>query len=135
MTDLQHERLGWWWICVFAALGLVLETLHGLKLPVYLDPAAGPRRLLWTLAHAHGVLLGLVHLGFAATLRARPAWEGRGRILASRLLVAAAVLLPAGFFLGGLVIHGGDPNALVLLTPVGGLALVGAAALTARATP
>lgn len=133
MTPERHERLGWAWIAVFGAAGLVLETLHGLKAPLYVDPGAASRRLLWTLAHAHGVLLGLVHLGFAATLRARPAWEGAGRRSASLLLVAASVLLPAGFALGGAWVHGGDPNPWVLLTPVGGLALVVAAGITARA--
>lgn len=93
MTPDRHERLGWTWIAVFGAIGLVLETLHGLKVPLYVDPDAGPRRLLWTLAHAHGVLLGLVHVGFAATLRARPTWEGASRRAASWLLVVAAVLV------------------------------------------
>ena len=27
------------------------------------------RRLMWTLAHAHGTLLGLVHIAFAVTVR------------------------------------------------------------------
>lgn len=133
MTPDRHERLGWLWIAGFAAAGLVLETLHGLKAPLYLDPEAAPRRLLWTLAHAHGVLLGLVNLGFAATLRARPAWDGSTRRSASWLMVVASALLPAGFALGGVWIHGGDPSPWVLLTPVGGAALVAAAAITAWA--
>lgn len=133
MTPERHDRLGWTWIAVFAGLGLAIEAMHGLKVTFYLDPSAAPRRLLWTLAHTHGVLLGLVNIAFATTLRARLGWDGPSRQAASRLLVVASVLLPAGFGLGGLWVHGGDPNPLVLLTPIGGAALVIAAALTARA--
>ena len=62
----RHLRFGWWSLATFGLLGLVLETLHGFKVGAYLDVSNETRRLMWTLAHAHGTLLGLVHLGFAS---------------------------------------------------------------------
>ncbi len=84
---------------------------------------------MWTLAHAHGVLLSLVHLAFAFT--ARDLTDTAHRRLASRCLIAASVLLPGGFFLGGITIYSGDPGLGVLLVPVGGVLLLFAIALTA----
>ena len=54
------------------------------------------------------------------------------RPLASACLVLAGVLLPGGFLLGGLVIHQGDPGIGVFLTPIGGLLLFAAVAITVR---
>lgn len=130
-TDLSryHLRLGWWLLALFATLGLVLETLHGFKLQAYVGVDSSIRREMWTLAHAHGTLLSLVHLGLAATL-----WFGKqqsGRpLLASRLISAASLLMPLGFFLGGWQYYGGDPGLGILLVPIGGLALVVGAILT-----
>ena len=42
----------------------------------------------------------------------------------SQGLYGATCMLPAGFFLGGLVIHGGDPGLGILLVPPGGLLLL-----------
>ena len=67
----RHLAFGWWSLFVFGALGLILETLHGFKVPAYLDVSNESRRLMWTLAHAHGTLLGLIHIAFALTLRAQ----------------------------------------------------------------
>jgi hypothetical protein len=88
---------------------------------------------MWTLAHAHGTLLALVNLGFASTIRLLPDWPARGRGLASVCLRAATLLMPAGFFLGGAVIYSGDPGLGIVLLPVGGLLLLAAVFLTARA--
>jgi hypothetical protein len=88
---------------------------------------------MWTLAHAHGTLLGLVNLAFAAVLRALPAWPEAKKRCASSLLLAATVLMPAGFFLGGLFIYSGDPGLGILLVPVGGVLLFIAVFLTALA--
>jgi len=64
---LRHLRFGWWSLLVFATLGLILESLHGFKVRAYLDVSNETRRLMWTLAHAHGTLLAVVsgaaHLG------------------------------------------------------------------------
>ena len=43
--------------------------------------------------------------------------------LASTCLNAASVLLPGGFFAGGIYIYDGDPGLGVFLAPIGGLAL------------
>lgn len=129
-----HLRLGWLWLAIFVAAGLGLEALHGMKVGAYLDLSHAPRRHMWTLGHAHGSLIGLVHLGLAATLHARPELaEGRAGRLASRCLIVAGVLLPLGFVLGGVWIVGGDPGLGVLLVPPGGVLLLLAAGLMARA--
>lgn len=126
-------KLGWAWILLFSIVGLALEGLHGLKAGVYLDVGNEPRRLMWTLAHTHGTLIGLLHIAFSATVvqltPASGASAPRFLTLASRSLVLSSVLVPAGFFLGGIVIHGGDPGLAVLLVPVGAVALIVASAL------
>lgn len=127
----RHLLFGWWSLLAFASLGLFLEMLHGLKVGAYLDASNDTRRLMWTLAHAHGALLGLVHIAFALTVRAvpgRPAWNR----LISRSLVGASILLPGGFFLGGVQFYAGDPGLGVLVVPIGAMLLIAAAALTAR---
>ena len=129
----RHLRFGWWSLLFFATLGLLLETLHGFKVRAYLDASNETRRLMWTLAHAHGTLLGLVNLGFAATVRALPAWSASSRRFASTSLLAATLLMPSGFFLGGLFIYAGDPGLGILLVPVGGILLFTAVLLTVLA--
>ena len=49
-------------------------------------------------------------------------------------LRAATLLMPAGFFLGGVTVYSGDPGLGIVLVPVGGLLLFVAVLLTARAT-
>ncbi|MEM1029179.1 MAG: hypothetical protein AAGN82_02465 [Myxococcota bacterium] len=129
----RHLRCGWSTLVVFMLLGLVLEGLHAFKAGFYLDADVETRRLMWTLAHAHGDLVALIHLAFAATVD-RSRLDAFAAEVASRLLLAATVLLPGGFFAGGIVVHGGDPGAGVLLAPVGAAALIAAAALCARAS-
>ena len=120
---LRHLRFGWGLLLCFLTLGLVLEVLHGFKVGWYLNVSNETRRLMWTLAHAHGVLLGLVNIAFGLTCAALPAAGSAGRRFASVTLMSAAVLLPCGFLLGGIVVYGGDPGVGVLLVPVGGLLL------------
>ena len=127
-----HLKLGWVWLLLFATLGLVLEGLHGLKAGFYLDVGMETRRLMWTLAHTHGTLIGIVHLAFAVTLE-RIDRPGRALGVASHALVAAGVLLPGGFLLGGVVVYGGDPGLGVLLLPIGAVAMIVAAAIVVYA--
>lgn len=127
-----HLSFGWWSLLVFLTLGIVLESLHGFKVRFYLEATNETRRLMWTLAHAHGTLLALVNIAFATTLQARPGWTGRWRTIASRFLIASAILLPAGFFLGGTVTWAGDPNPTIALVPLGALLMLVAVFLTAR---
>jgi hypothetical protein len=114
-----HLSFGWWALLVFLTLGLVLESLHGFKVRWYLDVTNETRRLLWTLAHAHGTLLGLLNLAFAASIAVLPPRSKRLERFASRALIGASVLMPGGFLLGGFVIYGGDPGLGILLLPLG----------------
>jgi len=129
----RHLKVGWTSLLLFMVLGLVLESLHAFKVGLYLDGDLETRRLMWTLAHAHGDLLGLIHLAFAAHL-SRLQLRARESEIASRLLLSATVLLPGGFFAGGIIVHGGDPGAGVLLAPVGAVALIAATAICTRAS-
>lgn len=113
-------RAGLWALCAFTALGLLLEALHGFKLGLYLNVEHETRRLLWRLAHAHGALLGVLNVGYALVARAFPSVADE---LAGRALVAALVLMPSGFFLGGAFARGGDPGLGIALAATGGVAL------------
>ena len=128
----RHLSFGWWSLLLFLLLGVALETLHGFKIGFYLDVSNSTRRHLWTLAHAHGALLALVHVAFALTLRALPLASGRWPRIASPCLLGASVLLPGGFFVGGAFVYGGDPSLGVLLVPIGAALLAAAVFLTAR---
>ena len=88
------------------------------------------RRLVWRLAHAHGTLLSLVNIGFALTIARVTGSAGR-LLVASRCLIGGSILLPGGFFLGGLVVYGADPGLGILLVPVGALLLFVAVLCTA----
>ena len=127
----RHMRFAWWSLLGFLSLGIVLETLHGFKLGWYLDVSNETRRLMWTLAHAHGTLLALVHAAFAFTLTRLPDWSPRSRNIASSCLIGASALLPGGFFIGGIWIYDGDPGLGVLFSPIGGLLLAVGVLLTA----
>ena len=129
----RHLRFGWWSLLVFLSLGILLESLHGFKVGWYLNVANETRRLMLTLAHAHGTLLALINLGFAATLPILPSENFRRRNFAGSCLLAASVLVPGGFFLGGVTFHAGDPGLGIFLLPPGALLLVVAVFLTARA--
>src|ERR1041384_5348702 len=129
----RHLRFGWWALLIFLTMGLALESLHGFKVGLYLKVSNETRRLMWTLAHAHGTLLGLVNLAFASTIRLVPAWPASRRSLASSALLAATILMPAGFFLGGVFIYAGDPGLGILLVPIGGILLFASVFLCARA--
>jgi hypothetical protein len=128
----KHLRFGWWSLLFFLSLGIALEVLHGFKVDAYLAVSSETRRLMWTLAHAHGTLLALVNVAFAVTVPMAPAWDVRSRGLASACLLGASVLLPAGFFLGGVVTYAGDPGLGIFLVPPGALLLFAAVFETAR---
>ena len=72
----------------------------------YLDVSNETRRLMWRLAHAHGVLLGLIHVVYGLALGAIPGLGGpQTRASSSTALIGASLLLPGGFFLGGVVFY------------------------------
>ena len=127
----RHLRVGWWSLFAFAALGLCLEYLHAMKLPFYLAEASESRRLMWTLGHAHGTGLAAINILFAVTLRAAASrFESQTRSI-SRWLVAATIVLPTGFFLGGVGFFGGDPGIGGIGIPVGAMLLLIALGLIA----
>jgi hypothetical protein len=123
---LRHLRFGWWSLLVFLSLGIVLESLHAFKVGWYLDTSHETRRLMFTLAHAHGTFLSLVHMAFAATLALAPLAAGKLRTLASGSLLGASIALPAGFFLSGVYAFSetGDPGLAIVLVPVGAVLLL-----------
>jgi hypothetical protein len=127
----RHQIVGWWALLLFLSLGIALETLHGFKIGFYLDPSHRLRRLLWTLAHAHGALLAVIQICFALSLTQSGRWTEWRLKLASFFLIDALVLLPAGFFLGGLDHSEADPSRGILLVPVGATLLLIAVALIA----
>lgn len=110
-------RAGLWLLAVSLPLGLTLEALHALKVQVYLGSSL--RRELWTLAHAHGNLLGILCLVFGL-LGARLG-DGPARSRTDRWLVVGAVAMPLGFLFGGVLNSEGDPSLAVLLVPIGGV--------------
>ena len=145
-TARLHFRLGWWSLLVFVLLGITLEAMHAFKVAWFVNSGdAETTRLLWRLGHAHGTFLSLVHMVFAVTVLRLPGWSDRVRGLASRSLLAAAVLIPAGFFLGGVPPFvesttpltgrvGGDPGLGILALPLGAVLLVYSIAATAMAS-
>lgn len=129
-------RFGWWMLFVFLTMGIALEGFHAFKLQYYLNKAHETRKLMFTLAHAHGTLLGLVNVAWGLSLwflKPRGQWAG-----IARCLFWATLLMPGGFFLGGLVIHTGEPEVAadpgigILLLPVGAVLLLIAIFRTAR---
>ena len=128
----RQMQLGWWSLLGFLTLGVVLESLHGFKVGYYLNVSNETRRLMWTLAHAHGTLIAILQIVFGLTVRSLPRWDARRRALAARCLTGAGWLIPGGFFLGGGFVYGGDPGLGILLVPVGALLLFVGVFLTAR---
>jgi hypothetical protein len=114
-----HLAMGWCLLSLFIALGMALEGMLAFKLGWFLDLANETRRLLFRLAHAHGVLLGLVNIAVALSLPHRVPRAARVEVWISRCLLLGSALLPAGFLLGGVVVLGGDPNPAILLSAIG----------------
>lgn len=129
-----HIAVGWWSLLIFLVLGIVLETMHGFKIGWYLDVDNENRRLMWTLAHAHGTLLSLVHIAFAWTASTVVGWHKRWRGIASRCLLVGGALVPLGFFLGGVFAVSADPGLGILLVPPGAVLLLLAVLITALAS-
>jgi hypothetical protein len=126
----RHLFFGWTALLVYLTFGLFLEMLHGFKAGFYLDVGNETRRLIWRLAHAHGTLLALVNVAYGLTVKAVPETSDR---LASVCLSVALVLVPLGFFMGGITTIGGDPGAMVFLVPPGAVALAIGTGVVARA--
>ena len=113
-------RAGWLLLAIALPFGVTLETLHAFKVQAYL--ASEMRREMWRLAHAHGTLLGILCLVSAALAEAHVAQAIRPRVMA--MIRWGAVLMPLGFFLGGILNSEGDPSLGILLVPPGAFLLV-----------
>ena len=127
----RHLRFGWIALLVFATFGAVLEALHAFKSPAYLGVGNEMRRLMWTLAHAHGIGLSILQLVFAATLKLGFDASTPRLARASSWLRWSTVFLPGGFFLGGVAPYEGDPGVGVWLAPIGALLVWSAILLVA----
>ncbi len=124
-------RFGWIAIAVFLLLGLALESLHLIKAPFYFEPRI--RRELWTLAHAHGALLGVICVIFGLCAETLIRSE-RSRQRASLALRTGSILVPAGFLLGGIANSETDPSLAIVLVPVGALLVLAAVIIVAAGT-
>jgi len=113
-------RTGWLLLAISLPLGVTLEALHGFKIQTYLS--SDVRREMWRLAHAHGTLLGILCLVSAALGETYIPAAIRARVMA--MIRGGAVLMPLGFFLGGVLNSEGDPSLGILLVPPGALLLV-----------
>lgn len=129
-TSDRHLRNGWWSLFAFLTLGVVLETLHGFKVGWYLDADADIRRLMFTLAHAHGTLLPLVNIALGLTLKSVGGFTLENT--ASKTVIWGSLILPMGFFMGGFFIHDGDPGLGVLFVPIGAFMLLYGVGCAAR---
>jgi hypothetical protein len=123
----KTARAGWLLLAVSLPFGVTLEALHGFKVQAYL--ASDTRREMWRLAHAHGTLLGILCLVFVALADGYVATAIRTK--AATMIRWGAVLMPLGFFLGGILNSEGDPSLGILLVPAGALLLVAALARVA----
>ncbi len=128
-----HFKFGWWSLFVFVCLGITLEMMLAFRVGWYMDVDNDTRRLMLRLGHAHGTLLSLVNIAFAATL-GRVTLSAANRLWASRFLTAATLLIPGGFILGGLQIHNADPGLGIILLPAGAVLLLFGLYNTARHT-
>jgi hypothetical protein len=127
-------RFGWWALLCFLVLGIVLEGFHALKAGWYLNVDHETRRLMWTLAHAHGTLISVLNIVFGASLALLSLESPRSVTIASRCLLGANVLLPAGFFMGGVFSIAGDPGLGIVLVPIGAFLLLVGVFQVARGT-
>lgn len=122
--------VGWTLVTTSLAFGLALESFQLVKLPFYLDVRL--RRELWTLAHAHGTLLGAIAVLAAMSLE-RLVADLETRALAARLTMWGALLVPLGFLGGGIANAEGDPSLAIMLVPAGALLALGGLSIIARA--
>ncbi len=129
-TVKRHLRFGWWSLFVFVLLGTILEGLLGFKSDHYVTADNEIRRMMWTLAHAHGALLGLVHIAFALTVHSGASTTPHRWISPS--LMTASILLPGGFFAGGIFPFENDPGVGVWVVPLGACFMIAAVLLIAR---
>jgi hypothetical protein len=113
-------RTGWLLLAIALPFGVTLEALHGFKVQAYLSSEM--RREMWRLAHAHGTLLGILCLVFAALADRHVPDTIRPGV--ATMIRWGAVLMPLGFFLGGVLNSEGDPSLGILIVPIGAVLLI-----------
>lgn len=120
--DTSLLRQGWISLAIWIAFGILIEGFIGFRTPALLDDSV--RRELFRLAHAHGTLLSLVLITAAICARLELIVFGKMSSLCLRL---AALLLPLGFFVGGLWHFKDDPGLGIILVPLGAVLLLATA--------
>lgn len=115
----RHKRYGWTALFLFLSFGSLLEGLLGFKsISLLMDPL---RRELWSLAHFHGAMLAIINLVYSQ-------WANNIAVsqqnIASWSLIFGSILLPLGFFLGGVAHLEADPSLGIFLVPIGTLMLL-----------
>lgn len=123
-------RVGCYALLIFITLGFALEFFHAFRFGYYLSDEFEPRRMMWTLAHAHGSLVALISIAVGS---AWPQLSPAPRLHTAALCLRGAMIaLPGGFFLGGLWVIPPDPGIGIILVPIGGLLLIVAITLIAQ---
>lgn len=120
----RHLVFGWCCVLGFILLGLMLDNFHAFHVGWYMDTNHQTRRLMSTLAHAHGTLLGGLHIAFAGTLFIVGESSTRHLRLASSSLLSVSLIMPLGFLLAGIFLLEDQPGIAIFLVPVGALLLV-----------
>lgn len=94
------------------AFGTLIESFLGFRSEALRDEL---RREMWSLAHFHGAMLAIVNIVYA---------RGAAHALGSSFLIAGSLLMPLGFFIGGMWHPEGDPGLGILLVPIGALCAI-----------
>ncbi|MBL9137065.1 MAG: hypothetical protein JNK85_14430 [Verrucomicrobiales bacterium] len=124
-------RSGWLGLLFYLMAGIGLEVLHGWKVPWYLDVGQSSRRLMWTLAHTHGSLFSVVAVVAAVSLPWVRMSVTKSAGCVAWGIMGGQVLMPLGFFLGGVWLKAGEPGVGVFLVPIGAaMMLMGVAGAT-----
>lgn len=129
-TPAWSLQTGRWGLFFWLSAGMGLEALHLVKAPLYLEDSL--RRELWTLAHAHGTLLSAVALLLVVLVPRLTLSPARLRWI-DRLVAIGSVLVPLGFFFGGIGHGEADPSLAILLVPTGAAMLAAGLLLLALA--
>jgi hypothetical protein len=112
-------RQAWISLAFWIAFGVLLEGFRAFRSSVYLDDPV--RRDMFRLAHSHGTLLNFLLLAAALCSRLDLIRLGAKTSIGLR---AAVVVLPAGFFFGGVWHFKDEPGLAILLVPIGAVLLL-----------
>lgn len=116
-----HRKYGWTALFFFMLFGTIVEGMLGFKSSGITMDAL--RRELWSLAHFHGAMLAVVNIVYVQWADSSQIAEN-SRKSASRTLLIGSILMPVGFFLGGVAHPEGDPGIGIFLVPLGALLLL-----------